>query len=135
MADLFKFELVSPEDLLLSQDVQQVLVPGIEGNFTILPGHAPVLSTMRPGVIDVLDEAGNEERIYVRGGVAEVNPKGLTVLAEEAVPLAELSSEMLAQQIKNAEEDVADATDDEKRRRAQESLDHLRDLQNALSSR
>jgi len=135
MADLLKFELVSPEELLLSQDVQQVLVPGTEGNFTVMPGHAPVLSTMRPGVIDVTDEAGNEERIYVRGGVAEVNPKGLTVLAEEAVPLAELSSDMLAQQIKNAEEDVADATEDEKRRRAQESLDHLRDLQNALGSR
>ncbi len=135
MAELFKFELVSPEDLLLSQDVQQVLVPGTEGNFTVMPGHAPVLSTMRPGVIDVTDEAGNEERIYVRGGVAEVNPKGLTVLAEEAVPLAELSSEMLAQQIKNAEEDVADASEDEKRRRAQESLDHLRDLQGALATR
>jgi F-type H+-transporting ATPase subunit epsilon len=135
MADLFKFDLVSPEDLLLSQDVQQVLVPGTEGNFTVLPGHAPMLSTMRPGVIDVTDEAGNEERIYVRGGVAEVNPNGLTVLAEEAVPLAELSPDMLAQQIRNAEEDVADATEDEKRRRAQESLDHLRDLQNALGSR
>ena len=135
MAELFKFELVSPEDLLLSQDVQQVLVPGTEGNFTVLPGHAPMLSTMRPGVIDVTDEAGNEERIYVRGGVAEVNPNGLIVLAEEAVPLAELSPEMLAQQIRNAEEDVADATEDEKRRRAQESLDHLRDLQNALGSK
>lgn len=135
MADLFKFELVSPEDLLLSQDVQQVLVPGTDGNFTVMPGHAPVLSTMRPGVIDVTDEAGKEERIYVRGGVAEVNPKGLTVLAEEAVPLAELSPEMLAQQIRNSEEDVADATEDEKRRRAQESLDHLRDLQNALGNR
>jgi F-type H+-transporting ATPase subunit epsilon len=123
---------VSPEELLLSQDVQQVLVPGTEGNFTVMPGHAPVLSTLRPGVIDVMDEAGNEERIYVRGGVAEVNPNGLTVLAEEAVPLAELSPDMLAQQIRNAEEDVADATEDEKRRRAQESLDHLRDLQNAL---
>jgi F-type H+-transporting ATPase subunit epsilon len=135
MAELFKFELVSPEDLLLSQDVQQVLVPGTEGNFTVLPGHAPVLSTMRPGVLDVVDEQGREERIYVRGGVAEVNPKGLTVLAEEAVPLAELSPEMLAQQIRNAEEDVADATEDEKRRRAQEALDHLRDLQRALDAR
>ena len=135
MADLFKFELVSPEDLLLSQDVRQVLVPGTEGNFTVMPGHAPVLSTLRPGVIGVVDEAGNEERIYVRGGVAEVNPKGLTVLAEEAVPLDELSAEMLAQQIKNAEEDVADASEDEKRRRAQEALDHLRDLQRALEAR
>ena len=132
MADLFKFELVSPEDLLLSQDVRQVLVPGTEGNFTVLPGHAPVLSTLRPGVLDVLDEAGREERIYVRGGIAEVNPNGLTVLAENAVPLAELSPEMLSQQIRNAEEDVADAGDDEKRRRAQEALDHLRDLQGAL---
>jgi F-type H+-transporting ATPase subunit epsilon len=135
MADLFKFELVSPEELLLSQDVRQVLVPGTEGNFTVLPGHAPVLSTLRPGVLDVLDEAGREERIYVRGGIAEVNPNGLTVLAENAVPLAELSSEMLAQQIRNAEEDVADAGDDEKRRRAQEALDHLRDLQGALGVR
>jgi len=132
MADLFKFELVSPEELLLSQKVRQVLVPGTEGNFTVLPGHAPVLSTLRPGVLDVLDEAGREERIYVRGGIAEVNPNGLTVLAENAVPLAELSPEMLSQQIRNAEEDVADATDDEKRRRAQEALDHLRDLQGAL---
>jgi F-type H+-transporting ATPase subunit epsilon len=135
MAELFKFELVSPEDLLLSQDVQQVLVPGTEGNFTVLPGHAPVLSTLRPGVLDMVDEAGSEQRIYVRGGVAEVNPNGLTVLAEEAIPLAELSPEVLAQQIKNAEEDVADATEDEKRRRAQESLDHLRDLQAALSNK
>jgi F-type H+-transporting ATPase subunit epsilon len=135
MADLFKFELVSPEDLLLSQDVRQVLVPGTEGNFTVLPGHAPVLSTLRPGVLDVIDEAGHEERIYVRGGIAEVNPNGLTVLAENAVPLAELSPEMLAQQIMNAEEDVADAGNDEKRRRAQEALDHLRDLQGALGVR
>ena len=135
MAGLFKFELVSPEDLLLSQDAQQVLVPGTEGNFTVLPGHAPMLSTLRPGVLDMIDESGREERIYVRGGVAEVNPNGLTVLAEDALPLAELSPEMLAQQIKNAEEDVADATDDEKRRRAQESLDHLRDLQTALTTR
>ena len=135
MADLFKFELVSPEELLLSQDVRQVLVPGTEGNFTVLPGHAPMLSTLRPGVLDVLDEQGREERIYVRGGVAEVNPNGLTVLAEDAVPLAELSPEMLAQQVKNAEEDVADAGTDEKRRRAQEALDHLRDLQVALVTR
>ena len=135
MAELFKFELVSPEDLLMSQDVRQVLVPGTEGNFTVLPGHAPMLSTLRPGVLDMLDEGGREERIYVRGGIAEVNPNGLTVLAEDAVPLAELSPDMLGQAIRNAEEDVADAGDDEKRRRAQEALDHLRDLQTALGAR
>ena len=132
MADLFKFELVSPEQLLLSEEVQQVVLPGTEGHFAVLPGHAPVLSTLRPGVIDVTDESGREQRIYVRGGFAEVNPDGLTVLAEEALPLEELSAEALAEQIKNAEDDVADASDDEKRRRAQESLDHLRSLQDAL---
>ena len=132
MADLFKFELVSPEELLLSQDVRQVLVPGTEGNFTVLPGHAPMLSTLRPGVLDMTDEQGREERVYVRGGLAEVNPTGLIVLAEDALPLAELSPDVLAQQIKNAEDDVADATDEEKRRRAQEALDHLRDLRSAL---
>lgn len=132
MAALFKFELVSPEQLLLSDNVQQVVVPGTEGYFAVLPGHAPVLSTLRPGVIDITDEAGREERIYVRAGFAEVNPQGLTVLAEEAIPLAELSAAALAEQVRNAEEDVADATDDEKRRRAQESLDHLRGLQQAL---
>jgi F-type H+-transporting ATPase subunit epsilon len=132
MAALIKFELVSPERLLLSGDVQQVVVPGTEGNFAVLPGHAPVLSTLRPGVLDITDETGREDRVYVRGGFAEVNPAGLTVLAEQAIPLAELSSDVLAQQVKNAEEDVADATDDEKRRRAQEALDHLRALQQAL---
>lgn len=132
MAALFKFELVSPEQLLLSDNVRQVVVPGTEGYFAVLPGHAPVLSTLRPGVIDITDEAGREERVYVRGGFAEVNPQGLTVLAEEAIPLAELSAATLAEQVRNAEEDVADATDDEKRRRAQEALDHLRGLQQAL---
>lgn len=132
MADLLKFELVSPERLLLSEEVRQVTIPGTEGDFTVLIGHAPVLSTMRPGVVEVVDGGGSSNRIFVRGGFAEVSPTGLTVLAEEAIPLADLSAEALAQQVKNAEEDVADATSDEVRRRAQESLDHLRQLQGAL---
>lgn len=131
MADSLKFELVSPEKLLKSGDVQQVTVPGTEGDFTVLPGHAPVLSTVRPGVVVVVD-GGSEEKIFVRGGFAEASPGGLTVLAEQAVPLAELDADTLAQQIKNAEEDVADAKTDDSRQRAQESLDHLRQLQSAL---
>lgn len=132
MADLLKFELVSPERLLMSDEVRQVTIPGTEGDFTVLAGHAPVLSTMRPGVVTVASGAGGEDRIFVRGGFAEVSPTGLTVLAEEAIPLADLSAEALAQQIRNAEEDVADASNDEVRRRARESLDHLRQLQGAL---
>ncbi|MGE0238575.1 MAG: F0F1 ATP synthase subunit epsilon [Parvibaculaceae bacterium] len=126
------FELVSPERLLFSGDVAEVDIPGTEGDMGILPGHAPVLSTLRPGVVTVTKEGGQKERIFVRGGFAEVNPQGLTVLAEVAVPVAELHPDLLAQQVKNAQEDVADAQDDETRRRAQENLDHLVALQSAL---
>jgi F-type H+-transporting ATPase subunit epsilon len=126
------FELVSPERLLFSGDVAEVDIPGTDGDMGILPGHAPVLSTLRPGVVTVTKDGGQKERIFVRGGFAEVNPQGLTVLAEVAVPLAELHADLLAQQVKDAQEDVADAQDDETRRRAQENLDHLVALQSAL---
>ncbi|WP_119270397.1 F0F1 ATP synthase subunit epsilon [Taklimakanibacter deserti] len=126
------FELVSPERLLFSGDVVEVDIPGTDGDMGILPGHAPVLSTLRPGVITVTKEGGAKERIFVRGGFAEVNPQGLTVLAEVAVPVAELHADLLVQQVKDAQEDVADAQDDETRRRAQENLDHLQALQSAL---
>src|SRR5687767_8067098 len=129
---LMNFELVSPERLLISAEVQQVTVPGTEGLFTVMPNHAPVLSTLRPGVVEVVTAEGSAERIFVRGGFAEVNNAGLTVLAEVAIPLAELDSAALDEQVRNAEEDVADAQDDETRRRAQESLDHLRELRKAL---
>jgi F-type H+-transporting ATPase subunit epsilon len=132
MAELLKFELVSPERLLVSEQVQQVTVPGTEGNFTVFAQHAPVLSTMRPGVVDVKKDGGEEQHIFVRGGFAEVNPAGLTILAENAMPLEELDKEILAQQIQNTSEDVADATDDEKRRVAQENLDHLQQLLDAM---
>lgn len=126
------FELVSPERLLFSGDVAEVDIPGTEGDMGILPGHAPVLSTLRPGVVVVTKDGGQKERIFVRGGFAEVNPQGLTVLAEVAVPVGELNAERLAQEVKNAQEDVSDAQDDETRRRAQENLDHLQALQSAL---
>ena len=132
MAELLKFELVSPERHLMSAEVEQVTVPGTEGEFTVLARHAPLLSTVRPGVLAVVQDGGSEERIFVRGGFAEVNPEGLTVLAEEAIPMSDLDRDALAQQIQNAEEDVADATDDDKRNRAQQSLDHLRQLQDSL---
>jgi F-type H+-transporting ATPase subunit epsilon len=126
------FELVSPERLLFSGDVAEVDIPGTDGDMGILPGHAPVLSTLRPGVITMTKDDGTKERIFARGGFAEVNPQGLTVLAEVAVPVAELNASLLAQEVKDAQEDVADAQDDETRRRAQENLDHLLALQSAL---
>jgi F-type H+-transporting ATPase subunit epsilon len=126
------FELVSPARLLFSGEVTSVTIPGTEGDMGIFAGHAPVLSTLRPGVVIVDKGQGQPDRIFVRGGFAEVNPQGLTLLAETAIPLADLDATALAQQVKDAEEDVADAKDDETRRKAVENLDHLKALQGAL---
>jgi F-type H+-transporting ATPase subunit epsilon len=125
------FDLVSPERLLISEEVDQVDVPGSEGDFGVLPGHAPAMTTLKPGVLTVQQQGKGIEKYFVRGGFAEVTHTGLTVLAEEAMPLAELDG-TLDQRIKDAEEDVADAKDDATRRRAQEQLDQLRELKAAL---
>jgi F-type H+-transporting ATPase subunit epsilon len=133
MADPFQFELVSPERLLMSEPVDQVVVPGSEGYFTVLKGHAPFMSTLRPGVVDVTPGGGGAVfRIFVRGGFADVSPDGLTILAEQALPLAEVDAEMLAQQVRNAEEDVADAKDGATRDAAALRLHQLKEVQAAL---
>jgi F-type H+-transporting ATPase subunit epsilon len=126
------FELVSPARLLFSGDVASVQIPGTEGEMTILPMHAPVLSTLKPGVVVVTKDGGAQEKMFVRGGFAEVNASGLTVLAETAIPLADLDSAAIAAQIKNAEDDVADAKSDGARAKASETLDHLRSLAAAM---
>jgi F-type H+-transporting ATPase subunit epsilon len=90
MADKVQFELVSPEKLLLSEAVDMVVVPGTEGNFGVLPGHSLLISTVRPGVIDVYEGSEISERIFVSGGFAEVTPQRCTVLADEAMPLSSL---------------------------------------------
>ena len=132
MPDPFKFELVSPERLLVSADVEQVLVPGAEGDMTVLAHHAPVLTTLRPGLLDIGFPGGEHRRFFIRGGFAEIGPSGLTVLAETAIDLVELDAGQLAQAVKDAEEDVADAFDDMIRDRAQTRLDHLRHVETAL---
>jgi len=132
MADPFNFELVSPERLLVSGDVEQVLVPGAEGDMTVFAKHAPVLTTLRPGLLDIGFPGGKSQRFFIRGGFAEVNPAGLIVLAETAIDLDELKAEQLAQAIKDAEEDIADLSDDAKDR-AQTKLDHLRQVQTTLN--
>jgi F-type H+-transporting ATPase subunit epsilon len=133
MADTFKFELVSPERLLVSADVEQVLVPGSEGDVTMLAHHAPLLTSLRPGVLEIGFGGADRRRYFVRGGFAEVGPTGLTVLAETAIDLVELDKSVLDQAVKDAEEDVADAKDEALRDRARTKLDHLRQVQAALS--
>jgi F-type H+-transporting ATPase subunit epsilon len=133
MPDAFKFELVSPERLLVSGNVEQVLVPGAEGDMTVLAHHAPVLTTLRPGVLDIGMPGGEHRRYFIRGGFAEIGPSGLTVLAETAIDLIELDAGQLAQAVQDAEEDVADAAEGPVRDRAQTRLDHLRQVQSALN--
>ncbi len=128
MADKVAFELVSPERLVYAADVDMVVVPGVEGDFGVLPGHTPIISTLRPGALEVYEGDRIGERFFVAGGFAEVAGERLTVLAEESVPLEELDRAILEQQIQNAEEDVADAKDDAARDKARERLDHLSDI-------
>lgn len=132
MADTLRFELVSPERLLISDDVRQVEIPGAEGDFTVLPLHAPFLSTLRPGMVAVTMPDGAERHVFVRGGLAEVSGDNLTVLAQQAINLDELDRNWLSEQISNAEEDVADAKDEDTRTAAQNTLDRLNQLRASL---
>ena len=128
----FHFDLVSPERLLFSGEVDQVDVPGSEGDFGVLAGHAPLIAMLRPGIVSVLG-AGPPARIVVADGYAEVNPAGLTVLAELATPLDEFDRAQLDDQISNTEDDVVDTPDGRQRDRLRRRLDQLRQLQAALA--
>ena len=130
----FPFELVSPERLLVSEQVEEVVAPGTEGEFGVLAGHAPFLTTLKPGIVTVKLPGGRVHRLFVRGGFAEVNPSGLTILAEQAIPLEDLDPAHIDAEIRDAETDVADATGEGTRRRAQEQLDRLRELKAALAT-
>jgi F-type H+-transporting ATPase subunit epsilon len=127
----FHFDLVSPEKLLFSGEVAQVDVPGQEGDFGVLAGHAPFVAMVSPGVLTVYGD-GAPRRIVVQGGFAEVGPSGLTVLAEEATPIEEIDAAALQQALKSAEEDVADAADPAALDKARTQLEHLKTLKGAL---
>jgi F-type H+-transporting ATPase subunit epsilon len=131
MADLH-FEFVSPESVLFSGDVDQVDLPGAEGDMGILPGHAPIVTALRPGIVTVYRE-GTRLPIVVIGGFAEMSPAGLTVLADRAMPRETFDTMMLANEIKDAEEDLADSTDQNVRDKLAHRLDQLKALQAALA--
>ncbi|MEI5678896.1 F0F1 ATP synthase subunit epsilon [Mesorhizobium sp. CGMCC 1.15528] len=132
MAEAFKFELVSPERLLVSEEVQSVVIPGAEGEMTVLANHAPVMTTIKPGVVTVKTVTGADERYVVFGGFADILPSGCTLLAESAVPVASIDREDLARRIQDAREDAADAKDDETKTRAEAFLNQLTTLEAAL---
>ena len=132
MSDLITLDLVSPEKLVLSEAVEMVVVPGAEGDFAVLAGHTPITSTLRPGVITIYEGDNEKDRIFVNGGFVEVSNDKLTVLAEEAIHVADLNRADLEQRITDAGEDIEDAEDDETRRRASENKDHLEQLLEAI---
>ncbi len=118
MADTLQFELVSPERLLVSRDVGMVVVPGAEGDFGVLRDHAPLISTVRPGVIDVYDDGTTiSDRIFVSGGFAEVTGDRCTVLADEAVPVKEIDRGAVQKSLEDLQRDLAAAGDDVARAR------------------
>lgn len=129
----FHFDLVSPEKLVFSGEVEQVDVPGAEGEFGVLAGHAPYMATLKPGVL-IIHVGTERRRIVVSGGFAEVGPESLTVLAEVAVPVDELDPTVLSSAIKNTEEDIADAKDEATRDKARQKLDQLKTLQAGLAA-
>lgn len=131
MPEPFHFELVSPERLLFAGEVTEVIVPGTEGEFTVLKDHAPFMTTLRPGIVTV-EGGGNATRLFVRGGFADVAPTGLTILAESAVPIEEFSAARLNVEIQGANDDYNKATTDETKRQATERIGQLEQLRSAL---
>jgi F-type H+-transporting ATPase subunit epsilon len=128
MAATFNFELVTPERLLLSGAAEQVVVPGSEGDFTVLPGHAPVISTLRPGIIEIT-LADGKQRVFVKKGVAEADPERLTILAQTAVAVESLDAAAIAAELKTAEAELAEAKDDQSKRLAETLVDLLKRMQ------
>jgi F-type H+-transporting ATPase subunit epsilon len=128
----FHFDLVSPEKLAFSGEVDQVDIPGVEGDFGVLAGHAPVVAAIRPGILTVT-AGGTHEKIIVLGGLAEVSDKGLTVLADVATSLDEIDKAAFADKISGMEEKLAEKEGSELDR-AIERLDHFKSIQSQLSS-
>jgi F-type H+-transporting ATPase subunit epsilon len=132
MAEPFAFELVSPEKQLVSGEASAVLIPGTEGYFQVLADHAPTMSTIKPGVIEVSMADGDTTKYVVFGGFADVSPRGLTILAEHAVNVEDINSDDIKKRIQDAKEDVEDAKDDHTKAKAIDYLDQLTTLEQAI---
>jgi len=128
----FHFDLVSPEKLAFSGEVDQVDIPGVEGDFGVLAGHAPVVAAIRPGIL-VITTAGKHEKIIVLGGLAEVSENGLTVLADVATSLDELDRAQFAETISEMQEGLKDKQGDELDQ-AIERLDHFKSIQHEIGT-
>lgn len=132
MAQNFTFELVSPERLLVSEEVEQVVIPGTDGEMTVLSDHAPTMTSIKPGIITVVRPGGDQEQYVVFGGFADILPDGCRLLAETATHVSEVNREDIARRIEEARAEAESARDDETRSRAEEFLDQLTSLEGAI---
>src|SRR3954470_23876539 len=128
----FHFDLVSPEKLAFSGEVDQVDVPGVEGDFGVLAGRAPVVASVRPGILTVTT-GGTHQKIIVLGGIAEVSDKGLTVLADVATSIQDIDRAAFADKIAGMEAKLAEKEGSELDR-AIERLDHFKSIQHELNT-
>lgn len=132
MARTFTFELVSPERLLLSEEVIEVVIPGTEGEMTVMAEHAPVMTGVKPGIITVVRADGGREQFVVFGGFADITPDGCRLLAESATRVADLDRADLTRRIETVRSEVERAKDHESRTKAEEFLGQLTTLEGSL---
>lgn len=133
MADKLHFDLVSPERRLFAGEVDMVVVPGEDGDFGVLSNHAPFMSVIRSGAI-IVTRDGVTERTFIHGGFAEVTPEGLTILAEEAIPVSEIDLAALERDMKNAQEDLGVARSEADIELAQSRLTRLEAMRSTVSN-
>lgn len=132
MADNFNFELVSPERLLLSEKVSEVVIPATEGEMTVMANHAPTMTTIKPGVVTVKLASGQVQKYVVFGGFADIVPTGCTLLAESAVPMSEVNRDTLLKRIEAAKADLDKADNHEHRTRIEQYLAELTHLNGVI---
>jgi F-type H+-transporting ATPase subunit epsilon len=132
MTDKISFDLVSPERLLFAADAEMVTIPGAEGEMGVMAGHMSLISTLKPGIVDAKIETGKHDRFFITGGFAEVTAGKVTVLAEDAIPVASLTAAEIEMRIIDTQEDVATAKTDAEMTKATAALEHLKRLRSAL---
>jgi F-type H+-transporting ATPase subunit epsilon len=132
MADNFNFELVSPERLLLSEKVTEVVIPATEGEMTVMANHAPTMTTIKPGIVKVRSASGAKQDYVVFGGFADILPTGCTLLAESAIPVEELNRDELTRRIAAARKELDDAEHHEHKSRLEHFIMELTHLNGAV---
>jgi F-type H+-transporting ATPase subunit epsilon len=131
----FKFELVSPERILFSGEVVSVIVPSVEGEMTVLAGHAPLVATLKAGIVFVQTNDSNGKEFFVNGGLVEINAASTTILAEQGRFIEDVDSAVLDQEILAAETRLTGSHDEDEKKRLHDTLVQLREFKHVFETR